>query len=94
MRRRVLIMVAVLALTLVAFVGPAAAGGKSDVGQTHPGHAGYINSGGKNISAPPVFHFAAHGGPGYDAGPGGWGEAVSTTAKACGGLAKAHQGPC
>ena len=94
MRRRVLIMIAVLALALVAFAGPAAAGGKSGVGQLHPGHAGFINSGGQNISAPPVNHYGAHNGGAvtYPDGPGGWGETVSATAKACGGLAKAHQG--
>jgi hypothetical protein len=48
-----------------------------------------VSSGGQGGGVP-TAHFGAHGGPGYDAGPGGWGSAVSMTAKAAKGIPHAH----
>ena len=91
MGRKASVLIAAIAMAFAT--APAAfAAGNSDVAHVHPGHQGYLASGGKNINAAPVNHFAAHGGPGYDAGPGGWGAAVSDVAKACKGLKNAHAG--
>ena len=57
--------------------------------QTHPGHQGYSKSKDNKGGGVPTDHFGAHGGPGYDSGPGGWGEAVSGAAKE-GGIPGAH----
>ena len=73
---------------LVASAGAASAD-NSDTAQTHPGHAGYVASGGSGGGVP-TAHFGAHGGPGYDSGPGGWGAAVSATAKDAKGIPHAH----
>ncbi len=89
MRRKASVFVVAIAMAFAT--APAAlAGGNSDVAKTHPGHQGYLASGGKNINAAPVNHFAAHGGPGYDGGAGGWGAAVSYAAKTYKGLPNAH----
>lgn len=90
--RRVSIVLAAISLFFAAFAGPAMAAGNSEAAQLHPGHQGYVSSDGANAGAAPVNHFGAHGGPGYESGPGGWGHAVSETAKAAGGLKKAHGG--
>ena len=79
--------VAALALSAPAMAG----GGKSEQAQTHPGHQGYLSSD-EQGGGIPTGHFAAHGGPGYDSGPGGWGAAVSGAASACGGIPAAHSG--
>jgi hypothetical protein len=91
MKKKVIATVAATAFAIAALGAPVAAAGKSDVGQLHPGHAGYVNSGGTGGGIP-TAHFAAHGGPGYPSDPGGWGGAVSATAKACKGIPSAHNG--
>lgn len=91
MRRKASVLA--VATAMVFATAPAAlAGGNSEVATVHPGHQGYLASGGQNINAAPVNHFAAHGGPGYAAGAGGWGEAVSHAAKTSKGLPNAHGG--
>jgi hypothetical protein len=91
MRKKIITLAAAAALAAFS-AAPALAGGNSDVAQTHPGHQGYLASDGANEGAAPVFHFAAHGGPGYEAGPGGWGSAVSYVASTYKGLKNAHGG--
>lgn len=81
-----------VSLLVFGLAFPAFANGASDVAQLHPGHQGYVSSGGANAGAAPVLHFGAHGGPGYGDGAGGWGFAVSETAKACKGIPRAHSG--
>lgn len=84
--------IAAIALTgglVLASAGAASAAGMSDTAQVHPGHQGFVMSGGQGGGVP-TAHFGVHGGPGYDSGPGGWGEAVSTTAKAAKGIPHAH----
>lgn len=89
MRRKASILI--MAMAMVSATAPAAlAGGNSGTAKVHPGHQGYLASGGQNINAAPVNHFAAHGGPGYAAGAGGWGSAVSNAAKTYKGLPNAH----
>ena len=73
---------------LIASAGAASAD-NSGAAQLHPGHAGYVASG-ETGGGVPTAHFGAHGGPGYDSGPGGWGSAVSDTAKMYKGIPHAH----
>ena len=74
---------------IVATGGIAGAQGESDTAKLHPGHKGYVASENKGGGVP-TSHFGAHGGPGYPAGPGGWGGAVSETAKTNKGIPNAH----
>ena len=90
--RRTMILLVLVSLLVFGLTVPAFANGASGDAQLHPGHQGYLSSGGANVGAAPVFHFKAHGGPGYAPGPGGWGSAVSATAKACKGIPNAHSG--
>lgn len=90
--KKKLITIAAAAALAVFSAAPAMAGGNGDVAKIHPGHQGYLASGGSNAGAAPVAHFAAHGGPGYEAGAGGWGGTVSYVASTSGGLKKAHGG--
>jgi hypothetical protein len=91
MRKKLITIAAAAALAVFTAV-PAVAGGNGDVAKIHPGHQGYVASGGANGGAAPVSHFDAHGGPGYEGGAGGWGGAVSYVASTYGGLKKAHGG--
>ena len=91
MRKRIITLAAAAALATFT-AAPALAGGNSDAAQLHPGHQGYVSSGGANGGAAPVFHFGAHGGPGYEAGAGGWGSTVSFVASTYKGLKNAHSG--
>ena len=91
MKRKIIATVAATASAIAALGATVPAAGQPDVAQTHPGHQGYLNSGGIGGGIP-TAHFAAHGGPGYPAGPGGWGGAVSATAQACNGIPSAHNG--
>ncbi len=86
--RRTLTATALAAGLIIASAGAAAAN-NSDVAQLHPGHAGYVASEGTGGGVP-TAHFGAHGGPGYDSGPGGWGSAVSSTAQTYKGIPHAH----
>lgn len=81
--------VLIAAATLVVPASLAFAGGASDEAKTHPGHKGYLSSDSKGGGVP-TSHFGAHGGPGYPSGAGGWGGAVSDTAKENKGIPNAH----
>jgi hypothetical protein len=87
--KRVVAATGLAAGLVLASAGMASAAGMSGEAQLHPGHKGYVSSGGQGGGVP-TAHFGAHGGPGYDAGPGGWGSAVSMTAKAAKGIPHAH----
>lgn len=59
--------------------------------QTHPGHIGYIEGNGDRAGGVPAEHFhEVDGAPTYSPGAGGWGAAVSETAKNNRGLPNAH----
>ena len=85
MKHAVLIMTGAFVIS----ASGALAGGASDDAQLHPGHKGYVSSEGKGGGIP-TDHFGAHGGPGYPSGAGGWGGAVSETAKTNKGIKNAH----
>jgi hypothetical protein len=87
--KRAVAVVAMTAGLVLGSAGMASADGMSDVAQVHPGHQGYLMSG-EQGGGVPTAHFAAHGGPGYASGPGGWGAAVSETAKTFKGIPHAH----
>lgn len=89
--KRAMAAVGIAAGLVVASAGMASAAGMSEDAQLHPGHKGYLSSGGVGGGVP-TAHFAAHGGPGYESGPGGWGGAVSMTAKMYKGIPHAHGG--
>lgn len=89
--RKAIVSAAIAAGLVLGATSPAIAAGNSGEAQLHPGHRGYVASEGQGGGIP-TAHFAAHGGPGYPAGPGGWGGAVSDAAVACGGLPNAHSG--
>jgi hypothetical protein len=87
--RRAVAAVGIAAGLVVASAGMASAAPSSGDPQLHPGHQGYVSSGGMGGGVP-TAHFGAHGGPGYESGPGGWGGAVSMTAKTSKGIPHAH----
>jgi hypothetical protein len=96
MKTRLGILITVIAMAIMTLALPASADQSDCVGSTHPGHCGYVASGGANYGAPPVNHFHAPNGdvapvPGYEPGAGGWGALVSEAAKGQG-LKKAHGG--
>ena len=80
MRKKVIATVAATAFAIAAVAAPVAAGGgQSSNAQIHPGHLGYVNSGGTGGGIPSV-HF--HGVGAYDS----WNEVVVAAAQnPCGG---------
>lgn len=87
--RRAASALGIAAGLVLASAGVASAAGMSDTAQVHPGHQVYLMSGAQGGGVP-TAHFAAHGGPGYPSGPGGWGSAASMTAKTYKGIPHAH----
>lgn len=93
--KKVILATAIAAATTIGFSATAAAGGgNSDSGTLHPGHVGYTKTEGNGGGVPAAhFHNPDCFEPGvstcYNAGPGGWGEAVSGAAKG-GGIPGAH----
>ena len=81
--KKAIIATAIAAASTIGFSATASAGsGNSDMGTLHPGHVGYLNTGGDGGGVPAAhFHNPDCFEPGvsvcYPTGPGGWGGYVS-----------------
>ena len=88
--KKTIIAAAIAAATTIGFSATAAAEGKSDLVQVHPGHWGYVQTGGNGGGVPAAHFHNDDCFPGcYPTGPGGWGKTVSDAAKG-GGIPGAH----
>jgi hypothetical protein len=80
--KKIITATAVAALTTIGFSATAAAGGgNSEMGTLHPGHVGYMKTGG-NGGGVPAAHF--HDVAPSETGPGGWAALVTDTVKGAG----------